>query len=71
MTIFGDLVKARAGESTVALRFEDQSWTYAEWVQACSARARAVRGDGGDGVPHVGVLLDNVPEYSMWSARRR
>ncbi len=50
----------------VALRFEDQSWTYVEWVQACAARAALFAAMAGDGVPHVGVLLDNVPEYSMW-----
>src|SRR2546427_12306643 len=67
MPIFGDLVTARAGDTNVALRFEDESWTYDEWVRACAARAALFEAMRTPGAPHIGVLLDNVPEFSMWA----
>ena len=66
MPVFGDHVKARAGDSNVALLFEDDSWTYDEWVRACSARAALYEAMRVDGAPHIGVLLDNVPDFTMW-----
>ena len=35
-------MRARAGDARIGLRFEDETWTYAELVQAC-ARERASR----------------------------
>lgn len=53
----------RAGDRHVGLRFEDSSWTWDEVVAACAARA-ALLGSLDLGEPfHVGVLLDNVPEF--------
>ena len=34
-----DLIRSRAGDTRVALRFEDESWTWDEYVRACSQRA--------------------------------
>ncbi|MEX1008304.1 MAG: AMP-binding protein [Acidimicrobiia bacterium] len=65
--VFADHVKARAGDPNVALLFEDESWTYAEWVRACSARAALFVAMRIDGAPHIGLMLDNVPDFSMWS----
>jgi len=62
-----ELLRARAGDDHVALRFEDAAWTWREHVQASLDRAAwllALRGR--PGAPfHLGVLLDNVPEYSF------
>ncbi len=66
-----DLLLARAEDDSPALFFEDQQWTWREYVEACCERAEALlswRTDdlarGGDSGPfHVGVLLENVPEY--------
>jgi fatty-acyl-CoA synthase len=66
MTTFADHVWARRDDPRPALRFEDRSWTYAQWVQACAARAALFAALRGPGEPHVGVLLDNVPDFSMW-----
>lgn len=71
MTTFADHVRARRDDPRTALLFEDQSWTYAEWVQECAARAALfakVRSDSttAKGEPHIGVLLDNVPDFTMW-----
>ena len=65
--VFADHVKARAGDPNVALRFEDESWTYDEWVRACSARAALFDAMRADGAPHIGLLLENLPDFSMWS----
>src|ERR1051325_1376318 len=67
MPVFADHVKARADDNKVALLFEDESWTYAEWVQACATRAALFEAMRVAGEPHIGVLLDNVPDFTMWA----
>jgi fatty-acyl-CoA synthase len=62
-----EIVRSRAGDGRVAVRFEDQSWTWDEYVRACAQRAAYVLDTMPAGKPpHVGVLLDNVPDYLMW-----
>lgn len=58
-----DLVRSRADDAGVGLRFEGQEWTWAEVVAEMEARARWLAASLGEGPPHLGVLLDNVPEY--------
>ncbi len=58
-----ELVLARAGDDGVGLRFEDRSWTWAEVVDEALARASFLSAQPGGGPLHVGVLLDNTPEY--------
>jgi fatty-acyl-CoA synthase len=58
------LVRARAGDDRVGLRFENSSWTYAELVDACAQRAAFLLDHRPVDRPfHVGVLLDNIPEF--------
>jgi fatty-acyl-CoA synthase len=61
------LARRLAGVDRVGLLFEDQSWTHAEVVQAAAERA-ALMGSllPAGAPPHVGVLLDNVPEFVFW-----
>jgi len=66
MTTVAELVRARAGEDTTALLYEDDRWTYAEYVQACAERAALLDELRRPGPFHAGVLLDNVPEFPMW-----
>jgi fatty-acyl-CoA synthase len=66
MALFGDHVVARAGDTNVALRFEQSSWTYTEYVAECSGRAALFDALRVEGAPHIGVLLDNVPDFAMW-----
>ena len=62
-----DLIRGRAGDDRVALRFEGASWTWDEYVRACAQRAAYLRDHLPEGnPPHVGVLLENVPEFLMW-----
>jgi fatty-acyl-CoA synthase len=56
-TIAG-LLLARADDDTTGLLFEDQTWTWREVVAECAARAAAMEPG-----QHVGVLLENVPEF--------
>ncbi len=64
MTTIGELVRARAGDPRPGLRFEDSAWTWAEVVDAATQRAAFFRAHAPTNAPfHVGVLLDNVPEF--------
>jgi len=57
------LVQARADDDGVGLRFEDRSWTWREVVAECETRAAALRALREPGPFHVGVLLENTPEF--------
>jgi fatty-acyl-CoA synthase len=60
-TIF-ELVAARVGDDRVGLIFENRTWTWGEVVEESLARASLLRQSGLAG-RHIGVLLDNLPEY--------
>ena len=66
MSTIKEFLRARAGDPRTALRFEDQSWSYAEYVDACAQRAAYLLESRREGPFHVGVLLDNVPEFAKW-----
>ena len=59
------LLRARAEDDRPGLLFEGRSWTWREHVQESAARA-SWYADQGLPTRHVGVLLENVPEYSFW-----
>ncbi|MBV8949940.1 MAG: AMP-binding protein, partial [Actinobacteria bacterium] len=61
-----ELFRNRAGDSHPAMLFEDESYTYAELVDAAAARASLAASLRRDGPFHIGVLLDNIPEFPMW-----
>jgi fatty-acyl-CoA synthase len=61
-----ELVHARTGDAHPALLFEDSSWSYAEYVAACAERGALLTELRRPGPFHVGVLLDNVPEFPVW-----
>jgi acyl-CoA synthetase (AMP-forming)/AMP-acid ligase II len=66
MPTIAELVRARAADEHPAIVFEDRSWSYAEYVTACAERAALLDELRRPGPIHVGVLLDNVPEFAMW-----
>ncbi len=64
-----DLLRSRATDDATALLFEDSSWSYRELIEEASRRAGLFSGMREQvRPPHVGVLLDNVPEYLFWLA---
>ena len=69
MDTFAEVVRARRGDTKVGLRFEDRQWTWDEVVQESADRAAALV----SAVPqpagrqrHIGVLLENVPDFVFW-----
>ncbi|MDG4858432.1 AMP-binding protein, partial [Streptomyces sp. T-3] len=62
-----DLVRARWGDHRPGLHFEDQVLSHHQVAAGAAARAALLAEllpTGGE--PHVGVLLDNTPEYPLW-----
>ncbi|HZP31543.1 MAG TPA: AMP-binding protein [Acidimicrobiia bacterium] len=68
-TTIADLFLRNAATDGVGAWFEDRSYTYREIV--AEGRRRAALWDGvrdPERPPHIGVLLDNTPEYLFWLA---
>jgi len=65
---FAELVVARADDDHTAILFEDQVISYRAFVAEAAARAALLQAARRDGPFHVGVLLENVPEYLYWIA---
>jgi fatty-acyl-CoA synthase len=68
-----ELLLRRADDDHPGLRFEEQTFSWAEIVRAGAARGALARslhrsGAPGPGPFHVGVLLENVPDYLFWIA---
>lgn len=61
---FADLLLARAGDDHPGLLFEDERYSWGEVVTECFRRAAVFAELRRAGRPfHLGVLLENVPEY--------
>lgn len=60
-----ELLLARARDRNPGLLFEDQRWSWAEHVRECADRAALLRSLRRPGPFHIGVLLDNIPEFSF------
>src|SRR5690348_10345533 len=60
-----ELLLARQRDNNPGLLFEDQRWSWAEHIRECGERAALLRALRRPGPFHVGVLLDNVPEFSF------
>ena len=61
-----EIIRSRTGDSRPGLLFADDLWTWGEFVEECATRASLLRGLRGIGPFHIGVLLDNVPEFLFW-----
>jgi fatty-acyl-CoA synthase len=57
------LVRSRTGDPGTGLVFEGERWSWAEIEREMSVRAVLLTDLLVAGPPHIGVLLDNVPEY--------
>ncbi|NYG58772.1 fatty-acyl-CoA synthase [Nocardioides daedukensis] len=62
-----ELLLARADDDNTALLFEESSWTWREFVAESAARAALIEAEFPDAEPlHVGVMMENTPEYMFW-----
>lgn len=69
METFAEVVRRRVGDDHEGLRFEGRSWTWDEVVRESCVRASLLRTvDPGEGRAqrHVGILLQNVPDFVFW-----
>lgn len=60
-----DLLRVRAFDDRIGLLFEEESWTWREVVREMHLRARMLLERRPPGPFHVGVLLDNGPEFTF------
>jgi len=60
------LLLARASDDGVGLIFEERSWTWREVVAESARRQAMATALRRTGPFHIGVLLDNVPDYLFW-----
>src|SRR4051812_2601650 len=60
-----DLVRARADDDGIALLFEEERWTWRDFVDAAGQRADWLLANRQAGPFHIGLLLENVPEYPL------
>jgi fatty-acyl-CoA synthase len=59
-----ELLLARAADDNTALLFEDQRWSWRELVLQAATRSALMQQLRPQEAPwHVGVLLENTPEY--------
>lgn len=67
MSTVGELLRARIGDQAVGYRFEDRVWTWDEVVRESASRASVIAETlDPTRPPHIGVLLENVPDYLFW-----
>src|SRR5437660_7842857 len=63
---FADLLVASAEDDHAAILFEDETISDRAFIAEAAARAALLGGARREGPFHVGVLLENVPEYLYW-----
>lgn len=69
MTTAAEILLGRAHDEGVAFCFGEQRWTYRELVEEAARRVAFFEAlQDRDRPPHVGVFLDNVPDYLFWLA---
>jgi fatty-acyl-CoA synthase len=59
-------IAARANDDTIGLLFDDERVTWREVVQRMCDRAAWLEANWKPGPRHIGVLLENTPEFHYW-----
>lgn len=65
-TDIASLLLDRVGDQHLGLRTRDRDWTWDEVVAESAARGALAKAMRVDGPLHIGVLLDNVPDFLFW-----
>ncbi|OBB84471.1 AMP-binding protein [Mycolicibacterium peregrinum] len=65
-TDIASLLLDRVGDQHLGLRTRDRDWTWEEVVAESAARGALAEAMRVDGPLHIGVLLDNVPDFLFW-----
>lgn len=60
------MLSDRVGDLRLGLRTRERDWTWDEVVRESAARASFASTLPGMDPPHIGVLLDNVPDFVFW-----
>lgn len=69
MDTFADVVRSRRGDQHEGLRFEGRSWTWDDVIRESCVRAgllRTFEPRDGRTQRHVGLLMQNVPDFVFW-----
>ena len=70
MDTFAEVVRSRVGDQKEALRFEGRTWSWDEVIAEAAVRAALLQRyrplDDARTQLHLGVLLQNVPDYVFW-----
>jgi fatty-acyl-CoA synthase len=65
-TDIASLLLDRVGDQHLGLRTRDRDWTWDQVVAESAARGALAQEMRVDGPLHIGVLLDNVPDFVFW-----
>ena len=63
---FAELLLRRSEDEGGALWCDDETWSWRRLVEESRARAHLMLERRDPDLPHVGVLLENTPEYVAW-----
>lgn len=69
MRTYAEVVRSRAQDEQVGLRFEGRSWSWSEVINEACTRAAildTIEPGAGRRQVHVGVLLQNTPDFVFW-----
>lgn len=66
MATVAEFFRARAHDDHPGLYHGDEHWTYREFIALCNQRAAWLLAHRRPGPFHVGIMLDNVPEFAFW-----
>lgn len=69
METFADVVRSRSGDQHEGLRFEGRSWTWDAVIREACVRAallQSIAPREGRSQRHVGLLMQNVPDFVFW-----
>ncbi|NEW40022.1 AMP-binding protein [Nocardia cyriacigeorgica] len=65
-TTIAEMLLDRRGDEHLGVRTRERDWTWDEVVRESAARGELARRLRRDGPFHIGIFLDNVPDFLFW-----